>query len=69
MDLLTALQQNFVQRFGRQPQRHELADYAQAAAVFLYIDANFSPPQIQQRLQQMLTPGTALNTNFLVRFK
>jgi len=70
MDLYSVMQQHFARIFGRQPNDVDLADFAQAVAISLYAqNAGLeSRQQLQQRITQMLTPGTQLNA-FLQRFK
>jgi hypothetical protein len=55
------LRRQFAETFGRQPNPVEVADLGIALSVLLYLKpAGLSVQQIQQRLQQMLTPGTPL---------
>lgn len=55
------LQQRFVEIFGRQPHPVEVADLGVALSILLYAKpAGLSMQQIQQRLQQIVTPGTPL---------
>jgi hypothetical protein len=68
MDIYAAFRQKFIERFNRAPRDTEIADLAMAATISFYLDANLSPQQVQSRLQQMLTPGTPLNT-FLRNFR
>ena len=67
MDPFHAMTQQFTTRFGRAPSDLELADMFIAAGISLHAQT-LPPAQVATRIQQMLTPGTPLNT-FLRLFK
>ena len=67
MDPLNAMRQQFTETFRREPNETELADMFLAAGIMMHA-ASVLPSQILSRVQQMITPGTPLNT-FLRYFK